>query len=313
MAFVLVAAWLGFLALLVKFGVLKGWATWMKASPVAIWLFCQFAVFVPMGFDCPSSRGVIMTYTVQIIPGVSGVVEEVQAVRGTPIREGEILFKLEPTLFQADVDRLEAQRELAQQAVDRHQEMESSLSGSTSEVEIQNAVSSLKQVEAELTTAQTLLEYTIVRAPADGYVTTNLLRPGTRVIGNTTEVMSFVVESFQPVLCQIQQSHLRKIEPGQPAEVIFKMFPGQVFEAEVIGIVRANAEGQFHPSGFVPKASAIENEPFWVGLRLKDESLNLPPGAVGTVAIYTKPSGVTRTFRKIILRMQNWLNYIMIA
>ena len=64
------------------------------------------------------------------------------------------------------------------------------------------------------------------------------------------------------------------------------------------------------PSDFELATSTIEAEPYWVELKLTDESISLPPGAVGTVAIYSGGSGVTTSIRKIVLRMENWTNYL---
>ena len=96
MAIIIIAAWLGFLALLVKVGVFKGWASWMKASPVVIYAMIQVVFLIPMGFRAPSGPVVIMKHTVQIIPGVSGVVTDVNVTAGAPMKEGDVLFQLDP-------------------------------------------------------------------------------------------------------------------------------------------------------------------------------------------------------------------------
>ena len=310
MAIIIIAAWLGFLALLVKIGVLKGWAPWMKASPIVMYAMIQVVFLIPMGFRAPSGPVVIMKHTVQIIPGVSGVVTDVHVTAGAPMKEGDVLFRLDPVIYQTDVDRLEAQLLLAKQAVDRQKEIKKLNPGATTEAEAERTRAEFNQLSAGLAEAQEYLDETIVRAPSDGFVTHTVLRPGARVIGNTTEVMSFVDESEQAVVAQIEQINLRHIKPEQSAEVIFKMYPGQIFDAKVHHVVLATSSGQVDASGFVPEATEIKAQRFWVRLVLTDTSLSFPPGAVGTVAIYTKPGGVTVMFRKIILRMENWINYI---
>ena len=103
---------------------------------------------------------------------------------------------------------------------------------------------------------------------------------------------------------------MRHIEVGQSAEVIFKHYPGKVFEAQVVRVVRAAPSGQIAPSGLALEAFEIKAEPFWIVIELKDKSVSLPPGAVGTVAVYTNKFKMSHIFRKIILRMENWLNFV---
>jgi hypothetical protein len=60
MTTMIVLAWVGFLALLVKLKVLKSWATWMKLSPIAVWLLAQIFLLIPMGFDASSGPAVVL-------------------------------------------------------------------------------------------------------------------------------------------------------------------------------------------------------------------------------------------------------------
>jgi multidrug resistance efflux pump len=122
--------------------------------------------------------------------------------------------------------------------------------------------------------------------------------------------MAFVDESEQMVGAQIKQNHIRKIEVGQPAEVIFKLRPGEIFEARVKQISLAGASWMLSPDEFELELPMIQPEPFWVELELTDQSVSLPPGAVGTVAIYSAGNSVTTSFRKIIQRMENGTNYL---
>ena len=310
MSAIVVLAWLGLLALLVKLNILKGWAGWMKISPVAIYILTQFLFIVPMGFSTPSGSVVVLKHSVQIVPSVSGVITEVPVESGVELQKGDVLFKIDPTVYQSTVDQLEAQQVVAQQNMERQQQIAKINPDATSAAEAQRLAAELKQVTAELVAARWYLEQTTVQAPSVGFVTSSILRPGARVVENSSQVMAFVDESQQMIAAQIEQINLRNIEVGQPAEVIFKVNPGKVFEARVVLVVRANASGMLSPSDFELATSTIEAEPYWVELKLTDESISLPPGAVGTVAIYSGGSGVTTSIRKIVLRMENWTNYL---
>ena len=70
--------------------------------------------------------------TVPVIPQVSGTVSEVLVTPNQPIKAGSILFKIDPTIYQARVDRLTADLVKAEQQVKSQQ---AQLTASKSEVE----------------------------------------------------------------------------------------------------------------------------------------------------------------------------------
>jgi RND family efflux transporter MFP subunit len=308
MVTIIVAAWTGLLFLLVKLGVLKGWTTWMKASPVVLFLLCEIILFLPMNFGAPSGRALVYRNSVPITPSVSGVVTEVPVASGVALAKGDVLFRIDPVPFQAEVDQLAAQLVLARQELDRSMELVASRVASEKQGE--TAKARFDQLEARLTAARWKLDHATVRAPSNGFVTSVVLQPGARVSANTSAVMGFVTEGAQSVAVQIEQIHLRHVAVGQAAEVIFKLYPRRVFSAKVEQILRAGASGLLTASGTVPETPEIESEPFWVVVELDDTSVELPAGAAGTAAIFTDELGHVHVFRKLILRMENWLNYL---
>lgn len=54
------------------------------------------------------------------------------------------------------------------------------------------------------------------------------------------------------------------IEPDQPAEIAFKMYPGRVFDAEVQYVVPASTTGQTPLSGFAPAPRELPHTPFLI-------------------------------------------------
>jgi multidrug resistance efflux pump len=60
----------------------------------------------------PSSSDVrVINYVVQIVPRVAGRIIEVPVEPDRPVKKGAVLFRIDPILYQADVDALDAQRE----------------------------------------------------------------------------------------------------------------------------------------------------------------------------------------------------------
>jgi len=88
------------------------------------------------------------------------------------------------------------------------------------------------QFQADLDGAKWNLDKTTVAAPADGYVTNLTLRKGARVTGQSP-VMAFIDTSEVILGAEIAQINARYIGSGQPAEVTFKTFPGQVYTGRV--------------------------------------------------------------------------------
>jgi hypothetical protein len=72
---------------------------------------------------------------------------------------------------------------------------------------------------------------------------------------------------------------------------------------------------QLQPSGIVPASPTPHLMPATYGviLKLDDKASalqSLPGGAMGTAAIYTDNVKATHIIRKVMMRMQSWINYI---
>ena len=182
--------------------------------------------------------------------------------------------------------------------------------------EIDGENTKVAELKAQLEAAKLDLDWTTVRAPADGYAMQIALRPGQRVASFAVRSwLAFVDESETRVAVGINQSQLRHLKEGQSAEVVFKLYPGRTFSAKVDKILRMNAAGQMVATGVVQDPTAIVrlNQPYGVILKLDDADIDpneLPGGAIGDAAIYTEIAKVTHMIRRVELRMKSWLNYI---
>jgi len=183
--------------------------------------------------------------------------------------------------------------------------------------EIDGVNTTVAQLEADLRNAEYNLEQTTVRAPADGYVAGLSLRPGQRVANFPVRSwMAFVLPAEQRVVVAIPQTRLRYIKPGQPAEVTFAYQPGQIIPATVESVINTNASGQLPPSGLLPSLADYNapNEMMGVILHLEEPQPGisaLPGGAGGTAAIYTESMQPTHVIRKVMIRMDAWMNYLL--
>jgi multidrug resistance efflux pump len=172
------------------------------------------------------------------------------------------------------------------------------------------------QIRAMLQDAQWKLEQTTVYAPADGYVINLQLRPGSLATNIPLKpVMSFV-EQEQIIVAMFWQNELHEVEPGNDAELALSTYPGRIIKAKVDSIVWAQGQGQLPLTGTLPDTgpSAMPEGRFAVKLVL-DESegdLFLAAGAKGTGAIYTDHLTPIHIIRKVLLRVNSYLNWIII-
>ena len=339
----------------------------------------------------PSSHDVrVINYVVTINPRVNGLVTEVPVVPNRPLRKGDILFKIDPTPFQIQVDALKAQlQQLDVQLVTAHasqrgltqqlrsatgskaavasklklarvrekqlQELASTGAGSAfdyqqaqtevvnleaelasatageSQVkekigaktstgeqdEIANVMAQILQAQSQLAEAEWSLEQTVYRAPANGTVVSLALRPGAMAVPLPMVPAMTFVEDEQWVMAIFNQNEVRKVKPGQEAEIAVRMYPGRIIKCKVDSIMWATAQGQLPIGGTNVMAGGIAPiPPSSLAVRLitdrDDKDLFLASGAMGMGAIYTDSGAPIHILRKVILRVGTKLDWLIL-
>ena len=310
MALILIGIWVGFLAILVKLGVLKKWTLWMKISPLFIWLIFFVVVAIPMNFQAPTGALMVMRESVPISPAVPGTVADVPVSSGEVIQAGTILFSIDDAPYQAAVANLEAQQDLTVTRLEQARTL--LLRDAGRKADVQQYESELARIDAQLKGAHWELEQTRVLAPRTGIIPSIGLEAGTQVSPGTP-VMTVIDSERYALLGRLAQNYVRHVKPGQKADIVFKLLPGQVIPATVKQLVKANPGGQLSPSGGVIDAGDWSEQSFVVELQIAEdvEIPELPAGAYGTVAVYTADmSSVGELIRAIMLRTETWLNFL---
>ena len=159
--------------------------------------------------------------TVEIRPRVSGYVDRVAFGDGTRVKKGQLLFQIDPRPFQAEVERLVAERtrtvsdlELAKANRARSERLISAHAISREEYERQvaaqaSAQGALGSIDASLQEARLNREFTEVRAPIDGHVSRALITAGNLV---TSASLLTTLVSDDPVYVYFdadEQTYLR--------------------------------------------------------------------------------------------------------
>jgi hypothetical protein len=111
------------------------------------------------------------------------------------------------------------------------------------------------------------------------------------------------------------QNSLQRVTIGDAAEVSFKAIPGRIFQGRVKAVLNVMAQGELQPTGALLDPSAPERRRPGLALAtievLDDLSAyQLPGGVSAEVAIYTHHWHHVAVMRKVLLRMNSWLNYV---
>jgi len=283
-----------------------------KISPAIVLLVLLFGLFVPMGWGAPEGSALVIRNSVAIVPDVAGEVVEVPVSANTPLKAGDVLFRIDPVPFKAALDALAAQLKFEETRLSEMIQLARTNAGRVFDVEQRQAT--VEQLQAQIVGAQWNLDKTVVRAPADGYVTNLALRRGARVSSlPLAPVMAFIDTAETILGIEVAQIDSRFIAPGQPVEVTFKFLPGEIHTGKVVAVIQAIATGQVQASGSAATPPQLAAAPFLVRVKLDDEKLaaSLPAGAIGSAAIFTDHIRAAHVIRRVLLRQTAILNYVL--
>jgi hypothetical protein len=182
--------------------------------------------------------------------------------------------------------------------------------------EIANVKAQIAKAEAALKEARWRLEQTVYRAPTNGTVVSLSLRPGAMAVPlPMTPAMTFV-EDEQWIMAIFKQNEVRKIKPGQEAEIAMKMYPGRIIKCKVDSIMWATAQGQLPIGGASNFAGIAPIPPNSLAVRLlkdrHDTNLFLASGAMGGGAVYTDSGAPIHILRKVILRVGTKIDWLIL-
>ena len=283
-------------------------------------------VFAWYTYSPMSADARLFRFIVPIVPNVSGQVIEVPIQGGAMISEDEILFRIDPVPYEysvrqleAQVQRFEAERRLAEINVNRAELLVSSQAAAQVDLDIWTAnmdmaSAQIESTKAQLEDARWKLAETVVRAPANGYVVNLQMRPGNFVTSiPMASSMAFVSTEENPVLASFSQSAVRKIAVGNPVEVTFSNAPGQVFSGRIERIVGMSGQSQLAASSTLPTftgAPVADRWPVLVYLDDGEAAASMQQGMGGTVVVYTEYGAPFHIVSKVAIRLMAWLNYL---
>jgi membrane fusion protein (multidrug efflux system) len=153
----------------------------------------------------------------EIRPQVSGIIKSRVFTEGTQVKEGDVLYEIDPAPYQAALDSAVATQRKAESAAvnakiraDRYNELLQRNAGSKQDADDANA--NLGQAQADVAAAKASVEtarinlaYTKVTAPIDGRVDKSALTQGALVTANQQAVLT-TIRKLDPINVDVIQS-----------------------------------------------------------------------------------------------------------
>ncbi|MFA6173720.1 MAG: efflux RND transporter periplasmic adaptor subunit [Kiritimatiellales bacterium] len=126
---------------------------------------------------------------VTIRPQISGTIAAVHFKEGDLVKEGDLLFTIEPDTYQAAADAAAAELDRSQKLYDR---MKSADVRSISKSDLETAESSLLRAQAAFKVAKVSLNYTEIKAPISGRIGAAKITKGNYVAPASSMLASIV-------------------------------------------------------------------------------------------------------------------------
>ena len=155
--------------------------------------------------------------SVEVRARVNGYLQSIHFKNGTTVKQGDLLFVIDPRPYQAELERARAELGLANARLERTGKDVARAqmlvrARAVSEEEVDTRVSEQRQAQesvqaarATVNAAQLNVEFTQVRAPISGRISRNLVSVGNLVNGGTTQstVLTTIV-SLDPIYCYFE-------------------------------------------------------------------------------------------------------------
>jgi RND family efflux transporter MFP subunit len=167
-------------------------------------------------------NGMVRANVIQVTPRVSGQIVELPIVDNQVIKAGDLLFRIDPRTYEADLH--EAQAELTRTRDDYERGQELIKSGDVSERAFEGATAAYDIAKANVETATLNLEFTEVRATVDGYITNLTLRIGSQAVANQPVMALIDSDSFW-VHGYFRETQVGRIAIGDEALVTLMTYP----------------------------------------------------------------------------------------
>ncbi len=168
--------------------------------------------------------------SIDLRPEVDGRIVEILIREGQEVDQATPLFKVDDAQLRAQVAQLEAQRDLAQQALARAKEL--AQQNASSAADLEKAEAEARSAQAQYDLQRIRLERTTVRAPFTGVVGQRYVSLGDYVT-TTTRLASLHTVNPQRASFQVPERFARSLSPGQAVSFRVAAIAGRDFVGQV--------------------------------------------------------------------------------
>ncbi|AXQ29334.1 efflux RND transporter periplasmic adaptor subunit [Solimonas sp. K1W22B-7] len=249
--------------------------------------------------------------TVQVGSQVSGRIQELHADFNSQVKKGQLIAKIDPRLFLAELEQQQANVQAAQanltrskvQAQDARRQARradelsprglisqserdtAQATAEAAEATVVSSQASLAQARAALNRAQVNLNYTDIISPTDGVVISRSVDVGQTVAASLQAPVLFTIAQDlrqMQVDTSVAESDVGKLAAGMKANFTVDAYPGERFRGEVRQVRDAATTTQN-----VVTYDAV--------LDVKNEELKLKPGMTANVTfVYARREAVLK-------------------
>lgn len=159
----------------------------------------------------------------EVRPQVGGIIRSRNFKEGSEVKEGDVLYEIDPASYQASYDsavaalqKAEGALPSAQSKVDRYKSL--TAQDAVSKQNLDDAVSTLAQANADIASAKAALEtarinlnYTKMRAPIAGRVDASAVTVGALVTADQTTALT-TIRQLDPINVDVTQSSTNLLE-----------------------------------------------------------------------------------------------------
>lgn len=167
---------------------------------------------------------------IELRPEVEGRIVGIMVSEGREVAQGAPLFKIDDTELKAQVARLEAERDLADQALTRTRELIAKNASSTADLE--QAEATARSAAAQLDLQQVRLDRTVVRAPFAGVVGQRLVSLGDYVT-SATRLTTLQTVDPQRAAFTVPESYAQQLQTRQRVSFTVAALPDRRFTGTV--------------------------------------------------------------------------------
>ncbi|EHH2507257.1 HlyD family secretion protein [Vibrio parahaemolyticus] len=193
--------------------------------------------------------GQVSAHIVSITPRVTGQVINVYAEDNSQVKQGDLLFEIDPSIYKASYHKALATKRQAvallakaQNEEQRALNLEKRTPGAVPVLTLNNlnnavetAVANVELATANVEEAKLNLDYTKVYAPTNGYITNLNLRVGSQVVANSPVVALIDEDSFW-VEGYFKETDLVGVNPQDTAYVTLMMHNDVQLKGEIKSI-----------------------------------------------------------------------------